>query len=92
MMPQLERFAGVVVAVLLLFTLGDWAVWRVRVAHGGGYGSVTVSRIVVAPLKGNREAYYADGTTVEQCSLSVLPWGGERACWWVERHRAVFER
>ena len=91
-MRQLERVIGATVAALMLFAAADWAVWRVRVARGGGYGTIPVSRMVVAPLKGNREEYYFDGMTVERCSLSVLPWGGARACWWVERHRAVFER
>jgi len=43
-----------------------------RVAFGGGMGSVEVSRVVVARLKGNKEAYYPDGTMVVDCSRSLF--------------------
>ncbi len=81
--------AGSVVLCLLLYAL-DWVVWRV--SRRGATGSVTVSREVVAPLKGGREEYYYDGTQEERCSRSMLPEGGMRACWWVVRHRVVFDR
>jgi hypothetical protein len=76
--------------------LGDWAVWRVRVAvshgGGGGMGKVVMSRIVVAPLKGNKEEYYPDGTVEVDCSRSLFRQAGSGACWWVERHRVVYDR
>jgi len=72
--------------------LGDWAVWRIRVARGGGIGTITVTRFVVAPLKGNKEEYYADGTEDTSCSQSLFPQGGVEPCWWLDRHRYVFER
>jgi hypothetical protein len=64
--------------------LGDLLVWRV--------GAVVVSRFVVAPLKGNKEEYYYDGTAALDCSRSLFPQAGSGACWWVERHRVVYER
>ena len=81
--------AGFVVFCVLVFAV-DWVVWRV--VRGGATGTVAVTREVVAPLKGGREEYYFDGTTTERCSRSALPEGGMRACWWVERHRVVFDR
>ena len=48
--------AGLMVALAVLY-VGDWAVWRLRVAKGGGMGSVVVSSIVVLPLKDNKEEY-----------------------------------
>jgi hypothetical protein len=66
----------------------DWAVWRVR----GGMGTVAVNRVVVAPLKGNKEEYYADGTATVSCSQSIFPQAGAGACWWIQRHRTIFER
>ena len=80
------------VAALALVYLADWAVWRVRVGMGGGMGKVGVSRVVVAPLKGNREEYYPDGTAEMGCSRSLFPQAGIGACWWVERHRVMFQR
>jgi hypothetical protein len=83
---------GVVRLVLLMAAiyLGDWVVWRGL--RAGATGMVSVSREVVAPLKGGREGYFYDGTEEERCSRSMLPEGGMRACWWVERHRVVYDR
>jgi hypothetical protein len=75
-----------------LVYVGDWAVWRIRVARGGGIGTVTVTRFVVAPLKGNKEEDYPDGTEDTGCSRSLFPQGGVEPCWWLERHSYVFER
>jgi hypothetical protein len=71
---------------------GDWAVWRARVAMGGGMGKATVSRFVVAPLKGNKEEYYFDGKSEVDCTRSMFPQGASGACWWVVRHPVVFDR
>ena len=87
----MKAMLGLVVLLALVY-LGDWGVWRWRVAKGGGMGRLTVSRVVVAPLKGNREEYYSDGKTEVECSRSLFPQAGSDACWWVERHRVVFDR
>src|SRR5580765_2326022 len=74
----------------------DWLVWQGRALGGGAYGSVTVNRMVVAPLKGNKEEYYPAGQVEVRCTRSLLPEGvpqaGARPCWWVERNPEVFER
>jgi hypothetical protein len=82
---------GLIFASALVY-LGDWAVWRARVAMGGGMGKAKVSRFVVAPLKGNKEEYYFDGTAMVDCSKSMFPQGANGACWWVVRHPVVFDR
>jgi len=81
-----------VLAAVMLVYIGDWAVWRVKVARGGGMGSVTVGMLQVAEMKGNKEAYFPDGKEVVQCSKSLFPQAGAGACWWVEQHRTIFER
>jgi hypothetical protein len=96
----LERFVarlaargllGLLLLAVLLYPL-DWAVWRTRVARGGGMGEVQVDHFTVAELKGSKEEYYPDGTAVVPCSRSIYPQGGNGACWWVERHREVIDR
>ena len=82
---------GLIVALAVLY-LGDWGVWRARVAMGGGMGTVSVSRIQVASLKGNKEEYYSDGAEDVDCSRSIFPQAGGGACWWVARHTVVFDR
>jgi hypothetical protein len=87
--------AKTLVALALLVALvylGDWGLWRVKLAMGNGMGKAKVSRIFVTPLKGHKEAYYIDGTAMEDCSRSMFPQAGSGACWWMERHRVVFER
>jgi hypothetical protein len=79
-------------AALAVVYLGDWGVWRIRVARGGGMSTVSVSRIQVASLKGNKEEYYADPATDVDCSVSIFPWAGSGACWWLARHRVEFDR
>jgi hypothetical protein len=82
---------GLVVAAVAVY-LGDWAVWRVRVAMGGGMGKATVSQFVVAPLKGNKEEYYYQGTADVDCSQSLFPQAGSGACWWLKRNSTVWQR
>ncbi len=82
---------AVLVAAAVVY-MGDFAVWRVRAARGGGMGTVTVTRIVVAPLKGNKEEYYPDGTADVACSRSLFQQAGSGACWWLARNRQVEER
>ena len=83
--------AGLIVALVFLY-VGDWSVWRLRVARGGGMGSVVVSNIVVLPLKDNKEEYDWGGTADVSCSRSIFPQAGSGACWWLRRHNVVFER
>jgi hypothetical protein len=87
----IRAVAGLVVAIALLY-LGDWVLWEVRVARGGGMGTVVVYQVVVAPLKGGKEEYYADGQVEASCSKSLFPQAGSGACWWLRRHTTVFER
>ncbi len=83
--------AGLTVAFVILYVC-DWAVWRVRAARGGGMGSITVSSIVVLPLKDNKEEYDWGGTETVSCSRSLFPQAGGGACWWLQRHPVVYER
>ena len=82
---------GLIVALALLY-VGDWAVWRIRVAMGRGMGTVAVSQIEVAPLKDNKEEYFWNGTVDLSCSRSIFPQAGNGACWWLARHKVVYDR
>jgi hypothetical protein len=95
-LAQVKRILGRTVIGLIgalsVFYVGDWAVWRVRVAMGGGMGTVTVGTLIVTPLKGNKEEYDWGGTQDVQCSQSIFPQAGSGACWWLNRHKVVYER
>jgi hypothetical protein len=89
-MPQ--RLARLLMGLLLLIILpypADWAIWQMRAAP---MGSVNVSQVTVASLKGNKEEYYSDGTQAVACSQSLFPQAGGGACWWVRRHPQVVVR
>lgn len=87
----LLKSVGVVLLVAALAYPLDFAVWRVRVARGGGMGSVPVERFTVAELKGGKEEYFPNGIETVACSRSLYPQEGHNPCWWVERHREVDE-
>lgn len=86
---------GVMVVTAALWA-GDWLIWQGRMIAGKGYGSVSVDRFVVAPLKNHKEEYYPDGRMDVRCTRSLLPEGlpqvGGRPCWWVERNTVDFDR
>ena len=82
----------ILLAVALSAFAADSLVWHWHLAHGTGVATIPVTRMVVAPLKGNREEYYTDGTEDVPCSRSLFPHGGDPACWWLQRHRVVYER
>ncbi len=84
---MLLKSIGVVLLMAALAYPLDFAVWRVRLARGGGMGSVPVERFTVADLKGGKEEYFPNGTEAVACSQSLYPQEGHNPCWWVERHR-----
>ncbi len=86
---MLARAVGAVLIAAAVLYLLDFAVWRVRVARGGGMGSVIVDLYTVADLKGGKEDYYANGTVSMPCAKSIYPQAGNNPCWWVQRHREV---
>jgi len=51
-----RALAGLVVVVALVY-IGDWGLWRVRVARGGGHGVVQVNQFLSSALKGNKVEY-----------------------------------
>jgi len=44
-----------IIGTLAVSYVGDWAVWRARVAMGGGMGTVNVGTLIETPLKGNKD-------------------------------------
>jgi hypothetical protein len=72
--------------------LVDWAIWRARVAGGGGIGQVEVKLFIVGELKGGKEDYYPQGSSIMPCSKTLYPQGGDQPCWWLERHREQIQR
>jgi len=80
----------VLIAAVIVVYLVDWAILRIRIARGTAYGTVQVDQYLSTPLKGNKDEYDYLGTTSVPCSHSIFPHGAA-PCWWVERHKSVWE-
>jgi hypothetical protein len=76
----------IVVALLAGFVViygGDWAVFKLR---GSPQSTVTVSRYLTVPLKGNKLEYDYLGTSDVSCSMSLFPQAGQSPCWRLRRN------
>lgn len=69
----------------------DYAVWRARTARGSGMGTVAVDQYLSTPLKGNKAEYDFMGTVQQPCARSLFPHGGAQPCWWLSRHTSQWE-
>ncbi|MGH9616003.1 MAG: hypothetical protein ACRD28_04610 [Acidobacteriaceae bacterium] len=88
---QLVRFFPVLVAVIALLYVGDWSVFKVRVAHGTAYSTVEVNQFLATKLKGNKTEYDLMGTAQETCARSIFPQKWLPPCWWLKRHNSQWE-
>jgi hypothetical protein len=79
-----------VVVLTIVVYLVDWALLRVRLAHGQGYSTVQVDEYLSTPLKGNKAEYDYMGSQPVTCARSYLP-HGTTPCWWLRRHPAKWE-
>lgn len=85
------RSVLVLVILLGLLYVGDWAVLRMRISRGTAYGTVQVNQLLATPLKGNKVEYDLIGTVPVTCSRSIFPQQGDSACWWLKRHATQWE-
>lgn len=83
MVKWLRRIVVALVAVFVLLYCGDWAVYKMR---GSPQGSVSVSRTLVVPLKGNKQEYDYLGTSDVPCAISIFSQDGKNPCWQVRRN------
>jgi len=80
---RLRRVAIILAAAFVAVYGGDWAIFKLR---GSPQSSVTVSRYVTIPLKGNRQEFDYLGTGDQACSVSLFPQAGLSACWQLRRN------
>jgi len=78
------------IALLIVLYLVDWAVFRTRMTRGTAFSSVQVDQYLSTPLKGNKAEYDYLGTTTVTCARSIFPHGAV-PCWWRNRHRSVWQ-
>lgn len=80
----------VLLTIIVVTYVADWAILRVKMTHGGGYGTVQVDQYLSTPLKGNKAEYDYMGTVPEPCSRSIFPHGAP-PCWWLTKHNSHWE-
>jgi len=85
--PWMTRVLTGAPVLLLILYCADWAVLRIRVAHGSGLGTIQVRHFVSTPLKGNRDEFDLVDSADQPCAFSALPHDGLPACWWLQLHR-----
>jgi hypothetical protein len=81
---------GALVAAICLCA-GDWLVFRYRMARGSAYDTVRVAQVIASPLKNGKEEYDYAGTQPMECVRTILPWAGDKPCWWLRRHTEQIE-
>jgi hypothetical protein len=79
----LQRVAIMLVAAFVGLYVGDWAIYKLR---GSPTSTVTVSRFMTVPLKGNKIEYDYIGTADVPCSVSLFPQAGQSPCWHLRRN------
>ena len=79
-------FRGLIVAAALfvLVYFGDWAVFRLR---GSPRSTVVVTRLLVIPLKSQKQEFDSLGSAETPCSISLFPQMGLDTCWYLRRNR-----
>ncbi len=91
---RIWQFTSYVLLAVVVICALDWAFFRLRVARGSGYDTVSVEQYLVVPLKGSKEEYNYVGNTTVSCTRSLLPQYADSQwtapCWWRERHRTIW--
>jgi hypothetical protein len=77
------RAVAVALAAFALLYLGDWAVYALRRSP---HSTVTVHRMAVVPLKGNKQEFVDQGSEAQACSVSLFAQDGLDACWKLRRN------
>jgi hypothetical protein len=79
----LQRSVVVLVAGFVALYGGDLAIYKLR---GSPTSTVTVSRFLTIPLKGNKIEYDYVGTSDVPCCVSLFPQAGQSPCWRLRRN------
>jgi len=91
---MLQRFkkmlaivALMLAALLALIYIGDYAVFRFRLAaNRNPYGSVTVDRYYAVPQKNGKTEFLFDPPTPQTCIHALFSHQGYAPCWYLARH------
>jgi hypothetical protein len=90
-MPLLKRVLIIAIislaALLALLYLGDYAVFRYRVAtNREAFVQVTVSPYDAVQQKNGKTVFYFDLPRAQTCVHSLFAHAGASPCWYLSRH------
>ena len=71
------------VAVFSLVFVGDMLVFKMR---GSPHATVSVTRYLTVPLKGNKTEYDFQSTLDVPCAVAIFPQGDESPCWQLRKN------
>jgi hypothetical protein len=77
------RGLGILAALAIAAYVADATIYRLR---GAPQSSVTVSRFMGVPLKGQKTEYDYLGTANVPCAAALFPQGGLSPCWHLRRN------
>jgi hypothetical protein len=80
-----KRKALIVIAVLALVYLGDFASLRLHIPARDTFGSVTVHTYYAVKLKNGKTEYDCAGDHDVSCTNSLFPQLGNKPCWYARR-------
>jgi hypothetical protein len=81
-----ERTLVALLTLLLLIWALDFAVYRVRLAHGSAYADVQVNHYLAVPLKNGHRQYDYVNSDRESCVRTLFPHAAALPCWYLRRH------
>jgi hypothetical protein len=86
LMRAAERVAVGLLATVVLAWVADYALFRLRLAHGQAYESVEVNHFLEVPLKNGHRQYDYVSSDREGCVRALFPHGAVLPCWYLRRH------
>ena len=81
----LKSLAGLICAAALLYAV-DWIVFRIRVARGTAFDSVTVNAYYAIPQKTGKTEYDLQSSGPQPCANAIFSHTGYLPCWYLRRH------
>jgi hypothetical protein len=92
MMRWLGRWALRVLVAIAVVSLAAFAIdWTVYKLRGSPQATVTVSRFLAVPLKGQKTEYDFMGYVDLPCAVALFPQGGQDPCWNLRRNPNQWE-
>jgi len=82
----MKRIVLVVLALLALLYVGDYASVRFWIPGHNPFGSVTVTISYSVMKKSGKPDYYFQPPQAETCVRSIFPHLGYTPCWYLRRH------